>query len=103
MPKRLVLKSRDRAGYVTRLTADGNLLEGEAFRLGMGLSSANFKVQKIGTRYRFLCKGKGHGLGFSQYGGNVLAKSGSTCTEILEAYFPEMEIKNICDIVNRLP
>lgn len=95
MPKKLAVKDRDEAGYVTSLTADGNLLEGEAFCQGMGLASANFTVQKTGGRYRFLCKGKGHGLGLSQYGANEMAKEGSTCEEILEAYFPKMELQDI--------
>ena len=63
-----------------------------------GLASADFKVQKIGSRYRFLCKGKGHGLGYSQYGGNCLAKAGYDWEYILQTYFPEMEIKNIVQI-----
>lgn len=95
MPKRLVIKSRDSAGYVTRLTADGASLEGEAFGQGMNLPSSNFKVQIIGTRYRFLCKGKGHGLGFSQFGGNAMAESGADCEEILKAYFPAMELGDV--------
>ena len=41
---------------------------------------------------RFLCKGKGHGLGFSQYGGNKLAKEGKNWKEILNTYFPLMDI-----------
>lgn len=60
--------------------------------LGMGLPSSNFSIQKTGSKVRFLCRGKGHGLGFSQYGGNELAKDGSLWEEILEEYFPEMEI-----------
>lgn len=99
MPKRLVIKNRDGAGYITRLTADGAPLEGEAFRLGMNLASSNFKVQKIGDQYRFLCKGKGHGLGFSQYGGNAMAESGETYEEILEAYFPAMELEDVHSVL----
>ena len=41
-------KKRDSAGYVTALTADGNWLEGETFRQGMHLASADFSVQKVG-------------------------------------------------------
>lgn len=93
MPKELVIQKRDSTGYVTKLAADGKILEGEAFRQGMGLSSANFRVQKIGNKIRFLCKGKGHGLGFSQYGGNAMAKEGSSWEEILTYYFPAMEIQ----------
>lgn len=95
LPKRLVIKSRDSAGYVTEILADGDILEGESFRKGMGLSSANFTIQKIGKEIRFLCKGRGHGLGFSQYGGNEMAKEKKSAEEILEFYFPEMELVDI--------
>ena len=95
LPKELEIKSRDSAGYVTELLADGKVLEGESFRMGMGLSSANFTIQTIGNKVRFLCKGKGHGLGFSQYGGNEMAKNSKTEEEILEYYIPEMEILEI--------
>lgn len=92
LPKELEIKERDSAGYVLSLQADDKILEGEMFALGMGLPSSNFSIQKTGSKVRFLCRGKGHGLGFSQYGGNELAKDGSLWEEILEKYFPEMEI-----------
>ena len=92
LPKELEIKVRDSAGYVLSLQADDKILEGEMFALGMGLPSSNFSIQKTGSKVRFLCRGKGHGLGFSQYGGNELAKDGSLWEEILEEYFPEMEI-----------
>ena len=92
LPKELEIKERDSAGYVLSLQADDKILEGEMFALGMGLPSSNFSIQKTGSKVRFLCRGKGHGLGFSQYGGNELAKAGSLWEEILEEYFPEMEI-----------
>lgn len=95
LPERLVIKSKDSAGYVTEILADGDILEGESFRKGMGLSSANFTIQKIGKEIRFLCKGRGHGLGFSQYGGNEMAKEKKSAEEILEFYFPEMELVDI--------
>lgn len=95
LPERLVIKSRDSAGYATEILADGDILEGESFRKGMGLSSANFTIQKIGKKIRFLCKGRGHGLGFSQYGGNEMAKEKKSAEEILEFYFPEMELVDI--------
>ena len=92
LPKELEIKERDSAGYVLSLQADDKILEGKMFALGMGLPSSNFSIQKTGSKVRFLCRGKGHGLGFSQYGGNELAKDGSLWEEILEEYFPEMEI-----------
>ena len=98
LPEKLVIKERDSAGYVTELLADGKIVEGEAFRKGLGLVSANFTMQKFGDQMRFLCKGKGHGLGFSQYGGNEMAKEGKTEKEILEIYFPEMQVTDINEI-----
>ena len=92
LPKELEIKERDSAGDVLSLQADDKILEGEMFALGMGLPSSNFSIQKTGSKVRFLCRGKGHGLGFSQYGRNELAKDGSLWEEILEEYFPEMEI-----------
>ena len=98
MPENLKIEKRDQAEYVTELLANGKKIEGEAFRQGLGLSSSNFTIQKIGDELRFLCKGKGHGLGFSQYGGNELVKKGSTYAEILEIYFPGMKITDIGEV-----
>ena len=95
LPERLVIKSRDSAGYATEILGDWEILEGESCRKGMGVSSANFTIQKIGKEIRFLCKGRGHGLGFSQYGGNEMAKEKKSAEEILEFYFPEMELVDI--------
>ena len=93
LPKELAISSRDKRGYVQSLTADDNILEGTAFASGMGIASPAFSIQKLDDRIRFLSKGKGHGLGFSQYGGDVLAKEGKTWQEILHIYFPLMEIE----------
>ena len=95
LTERIEIKSRDSAGYVTEILADGKVLEGEAFRKGMGLTSSNFTIQKSGKEIRFLCRGKGHGLGFSQYGGNEMAKESANAKEILQYYFPEMDVLNI--------
>lgn len=95
LPKELKIKARDSAGYVTEILADGKVLEGESFRKGMGLTSANFTMQEIGDQIRFLCKGKGHGMGLSQYGADNMARNGSSDEDILEYYFPEMKIQQI--------
>lgn len=93
LPKDLTISLRDRSGYVQSLMADENILEGTAFASGMGIASPAFSMQKLDDRMRFLSKGKGHGLGFSQYGGDALAKEGKTWQEILHIYFPLMEIE----------
>ena len=80
---------------VTEILADGDILEGESFRMGMGLPSSNFTLQRIGKSIRFMCRGKGHGLGFSQYGGNALAKEQQKAEEILAVYFPKMKLTDV--------
>ena len=94
IPDELKIKEYDQAGYVLSLEAEGEILEGEAFAWGIGLPSSNFLIQREDDQLRIVSKGKGHGLGFSQYGGNELAKEGKTWKEILNTYFPEMEISN---------
>ena len=89
----LKIKKRDSAGYVTELTIGETLLEGESFAAGMGLDSANFSLKKKDDIYYLRVRGSGHGVGFSQFGGNEMAKNGSSAEEILEKYFPEMELK----------
>ena len=65
----------------------------EEFRQLLELPSSNFTMQAADGKIRFLCKGQGHGLGLSQYGGNVLAKEGKSYKEILRYYFPECGVQ----------
>ena len=57
------------------------------------LLSANFSLKKKDDIYYLRVRGSGHGVGFSQFGGNEMAKNGSSAEEILKKYFPEMELK----------
>lgn len=92
LPEELKVQERDENGYVVSLQADENILEAESFVVGMGIRSADFTIQKMEDKVRFVSRGKGHGIGFSQYGGNELAKEGKSWQEILNTYFPLMEI-----------
>ena len=74
LPVELRIVEREDSGYVVSLMADENIVEAESFVTGMGIASSDFSMQKTGEQVRFLSKGKGHGLGFSQYGGNKVAK-----------------------------
>lgn len=89
------IRERDSAGYVTELSSGKNLLEGEGFAAGMGLKSANFSLQKNDDVYVLRVRGSGHGVGFSQFGGNEMAKNGGSAAEILKKYFPAMKLENL--------
>lgn len=99
LPEELKIAEREDSGYVVSLMADEDILEAESFVRGMGIDSADFSMQKNGNQIRFLSKGKGHGLGFSQYGGNQLAKEGKSWQEILHTYFPLMELTDVNELL----
>ncbi len=94
LPTRLEIVKTDACGYVLEIEADGQLLSGEYFRQEMNLPSSCFTIQKEGSYLRFLCKGRGHGLGLSQYGANAMALEGSAYQEILAYYFPRLLLEN---------
>lgn len=82
----------DSLGYcrkVTILRKDGVRMEksGEWFRETLGLASSYFQVREQGTELYVTVKGRGHGLGMSQFGANEMAKEGKDCMEILLYFF----------------
>lgn len=74
LPDSLTIEARDSAGYVTRVRCGSVVLNGEAVRDALGLSSSCFYFSQSDGKIRITCKGEGHGLGLSQYGANELAK-----------------------------
>lgn len=101
IPEQLLVLERDSEGYVLSFISDGKLMEGEAFREGLRLPSSDITIRKKGDQYYFICKGKGHGLGLSQYGANVLALEGKNYDFILERYFPMMDLCKITRVNDR--
>lgn len=89
----ITVESRDENGYITEIRIGDRILSGEEFRRKLELSSGNFIIQEQEEKIRFLCKGVGHGLGLSQYGGNEMAKQGKSYKQILFFYFPEIALK----------
>lgn len=91
----LEILKEDSAGYVLEIKADGSVLSGEEIRQQLDLPSSSFTVQMVEDNARIMCKGKGHGLGLSQYGAEILAEQGENYIEILQYYFPLLEISLI--------
>ena len=89
------IEKRDSQEYILEIKVGNLTVPGEEFRSKLELSSSNFTIQNLDGKIRFLCKGLGHGLGLSQYGGNELAKEGKTYEQILFTYYPEVVLKKI--------
>ena len=95
LTEQIVVEKRDSQEYVLEIRVGSLTVPGEEFRNNLELSSSNFTVQNLDGKIRFLCKGLGHGLEMSQYGGNELAKEGKTYEQIIFIYFPDVISKKI--------
>lgn len=90
------IMTRDSAGYVLTVSLGGILVTGDSFANALGLNSSYFYFEDYEESVRFICNGLGHGIGFSQYGANVLAKeSDATYEELLSYYYANIKIKEI--------
>lgn len=79
---------RDKAGRVESAVIGGVTFTGQELRSLFSLRSADFELTHEADGFVFTVHGYGHGIGMSQYGANVMAKSGSDYKDILAHYYP---------------
>lgn len=91
------VKSRTESGTVLTALAGGVEVTGENLRQWMGLASANFTIAAEGDGLVFTAKGRGHGVGMSQYGADAMAAAGKSWREILARYYPGTEVVKVMD------
>lgn len=82
---------RDGAGYVKYVQIGQKTYTGEEVQYALGLASSCYSFERQSGKIRVICKGVGHGYGFSQYGANEMAKEGKTYEELLNYYFQNIE------------
>ncbi len=80
------------SGYVTSVTVGSKTLSGIEAASLLGLKSPCFTVKKAENGYTFTVKGKGHGIGMSQYSAQYMARQGSDYKEILAHFYPGTEL-----------
>ena len=61
-------------------------------RFGWQVKSLLFDVTRVGDRFVFAGRGRGHGVGMCQMGAIQMGASGHTAREILEHYYPGAKI-----------
>jgi stage II sporulation protein D len=98
----LRIVARDQSGRAARLSADGlspAAISGQELRIAVGrtlgwqhIKSTAFDVARQGHAYRFSGHGSGHGVGLCVIGSVHRAADGDSAEEILERYFPGLEI-----------
>ena len=94
--------ARSASSRVARLQVDGLSLEqisGQDLRVAVGrtlgwqhIKSTAFDLRKQGDAYRFSGHGSGHGVGLCVFGSVRLAADGKSADQILQRYFPGLEI-----------
>lgn len=80
-------------GFVQEITAKDNKWTGEEWKKIFSLNSTNFYLENYNGKLRMVTVGKGHDMGMSLYGANVLAEKQLTAATILSYYYPGVEVK----------
>ena len=81
---------KDEEGRVRSLKIAGKIFEGKKVMELLNLNSTRFVLSPLSVRIKV--KGKGHGLGFCQYGGNEMANRGYSYLEILNYYYTGIQV-----------
>ena len=81
------------SGTVLRMRTGNIESDGQKLRELFHLRSACFTVEYCDGQFRFTTKGYGHGVGMSQYGANMMARSGATFDQILLHYYSGASIQ----------
>jgi len=92
LPEEIQIGERDGAGYVKKVQIGQKTYTGEEVQYALGLSSPHFSFEEFDGKIRVVCKGIGHGYGFSQAGASALEKEGNDYRQLLNYYFQNIEI-----------
>ena len=84
-------------GFVQEITAKDNKWTGEEWKKIFSLNSTNFYLENYNGKLRMVTVGKGHDMGMSLYGANVLAEKQLTAATILSYYYPRITIKSMSE------
>jgi SpoIID/LytB domain protein len=100
--RQMRIAARDRSGRVARIDLEGltpDRISGQDLRVAAGrtlgwqhIKSTAFDLQHIADGYRFTGHGSGHGVGLCVIGSVRLAAGGTSAADILQRYFPGVEI-----------
>jgi SpoIID/LytB domain protein len=99
------VEERSGSGRALRLGVDGlrpDTISGDAFRAAVGtttLRSTAFTIDRRGDAITFTGRGYGHGVGMCVIGAGRRARRGETAEQILKAYYPGVELRDVTALV----
>lgn len=100
------VEQRTASGRVGRLRLNGLRppeMSGEDFRAAVGptvIRSTAFSVRRTGRGYEFTGRGYGHGVGMCVIGAGRLAAQGRRAQQILELYYPGLQLMTFSGTVS---
>lgn len=87
------------SGRAATLLINGESISAPTFRIKIGANKMKStlldSIEEIDGEIIFSGRGFGHGVGMSQWGAFAMAKEGKTAEEIVEYYFPNVEIAKL--------
>lgn len=86
--KKLKVTEQTKSGYVKTIKSGNSEWKGEKWQEIFDLPSLNFYLEDYAGRLRIVCLGRGHGMGMSLYGANVMAEKHMSAKMILSYYYP---------------
>lgn len=84
--------ARDDSGYLLEVQIGAKTYSGDEVQTALGLPSAYFRLEAGNGQVRAAVRGRGHGYGFSQNGGDQMAKNGWGYEDILFYYFKNIDL-----------
>lgn len=84
----------DEAGYIKTIKLEKKCFTGDVIRSLLELPSPCFYIKEVENKVRVVVKGKGHGIGMSQYAACKQAQEGAEHKDILRYFFPGTELEN---------
>lgn len=93
-PLTLSVLEKTKGGRIKIIKINGKTFSGNEIRNIFSLSSSDFEIKKTGGEIAITTKGRGHGVGMSQFGANSLAKRGKSFSEILLHYYKGCKIED---------
>ncbi len=90
-----ITQTADDTGYVTSVQIGEKEYSGDVFRRLLDLPSPCFYIKEVEGQIRIVVKGKGHGIGMSQYAAEKQAQEGASYQDILSYFFPDTTLEKI--------
>lgn len=85
----------DQAVYVKTVQIENKSFTGDEIRTLLELPSPCFHIKEVEGNMRVVVKGKGHGIGMSQYAAGKQAEEGAKYEDILNYFFPGTILEKI--------